>query len=257
MITIDDRAGSGDLVSYLRPRAELGRLEFGDASLEGEGPDGLPILVGVEIKTCGDALKCLTDGRFAGHQLPGLVSSYNVVYLLVEGDWRRDMKSGLLQFKWLRKGKSQWYDASIGARRFMWSDFDRWFMTMEIKGGIRVRFVRDRLETAQFLKDLDKWWAVDGWDSHQSHRAFDESGGLTRPSELMDRAMLTRPGLVRLVAKELPGVGWGKSQAVEKAFPTVADMVMASEKTWAGIDGIGKTMAARLYASLRGIKSAK
>ncbi len=255
MILVDDRSGSKDLLDYLRPRASLERLEYGDVSIEGEGPEGVPILVGVEVKTVGDALSCLVNGRFAGHQLPGLIASYSVVYLLIEGQWRRDFKSGLLQFR--GSGRRQWFDASLGTRRFMWADFDRWLVTMETKGGIRLRFTRERQETAQFLKDLDAWWSgpEGGWGKHKSHLAFDESDTLSKPQELRDRALLTPPSLVRLVARELPGVGWEKSKAGEKELKSVSERVVASWEEWERIPGIGKTMAKRIKDALLGFKS--
>jgi excinuclease UvrABC nuclease subunit len=45
------------------------------------------------------------------------------------------------------------------------------------------------------------------------------------------------------VASEISGIGWGKSKAVEDFFPSVMDMVMASEKDWRKIPGIGKEIA--------------
>lgn len=253
MITIDPRDGSGDLVAYLSGVAEEGRLEFGDASLTGEGPDGDPVGVGVEIKTVGDVLKCITDGRFSGHQLPGLVNSYQVVYLLIEGRWRRDFKSGMLQMNVAsRRGGPFWMNASVGQRRFMWRDFDSWLMTIELKGGIRIRTTRDRQETAQFLKDLHSWWCPEaggGWDKHQSHLA------MHHVEYLRDQAMLIPPSPVRVVARDLPGIGDGKNgkaKGFEDNFDTVVEMVNAGEEEWAKVAGVGKKTASNIARFLYG-----
>ena len=250
MILLDSRTGSGDLIHYLRPQAEVGRLEYGDAMLSGEGPDGVPVSVGVEVKQLSDVLKCMTDGRFAGHQLPGLIASYTVVYLLVEGEWRRDFQSGVLQTRYRKNRRGTWTDVAVGSRRFMWSDFDRWLLTMEMKGGVRVKFTRERQETAQFLKDLHWWWG-EGWGKHKSHLAFDDSGGLTRPAELRDRALLVRPSVACLVAAQLPGLGQDRARKAARRFLTVEAMLGASEKDWAQVDGIGKTLARRIHDALR------
>ena len=60
---------------------------------------------------------------------------------------------------------------------------------------------------------------------------------------------------MRMVAKELPGIGWGRSQDVDKAFRSVREMVAADEKTWLGIPGIGKGIAGKVVRALRGGKA--
>jgi NAD-dependent DNA ligase len=55
--------------------------------------------------------------------------------------------------------------------------------------------------------------------------------------------MLRKPTLVRRIAAELPLIGWGKSKAVEEYFPSVVQMVTASEKEWREIPGIGVGIA--------------
>jgi NAD-dependent DNA ligase len=53
------------------------------------------------------------------------------------------------------------------------------------------------------------------------------------------------------VAALLPGIGWGKSAAVENKFKTVLDMVAADQRDWETIPGIGPTIAKRAVDSLR------
>ena len=90
MILLDDRTGSGELLPLFRPYdapVELARLDFGDACWLGNGATG-PELVGVERKTIHDLVSSMRSKRLSGYQLPGLLRTYDWVYLLVEGVWR-------------------------------------------------------------------------------------------------------------------------------------------------------------------------
>lgn len=113
---------------------------------------------------------------------------------------------------------------------------------MEVRAGLRVRRVGDRVETARFLADLYGWWQKP-WEGHTSHLALH----LEQP----DVALFTKPPLLRMVAAELPGVGFKKSKAVCQKFRSVTEMVNASKDQWAEIDGIGETLAGRIYDALR------
>lgn len=241
-MVIDDRTGSGDLAPLLKRRGvevELGRLEFGDVSILGNGPEGCPTAIGIEVKRTLDALACMCDGRFAAHQLPGLVSSFPYRYLLVEGRYRADMHSGVLQVMNMR---GQWVTAAIGQRQFMYSDFNRWLITMEVKGGIRIVRTYDRNETVQWLSDCYHWWTDKEFDQHRSHLAtHDDDTG---------RSRLVAPSLVRRVAKELPGIGAERSSAVSTSFPTVLDLALADEREWAAIEGIGKITARKIRRAI-------
>jgi ERCC4-type nuclease len=249
MMLLDDRTGSGDLLPLLKSmgvRVEHTRLEYGDVAFHGNGPGGSPVFVGVEVKTVSDVLQCIGDGRFSGHQLPGLVQTYDQVWLLVEGSYRADQRSGLLQvFKAHRNGGRFWADAITGrSSRAMYRELDSWLLTMEIKCGVRFRRAHDRDETARILANLYNWWTSKEWDEHRSH--------LQLHTTTPDAAMLRKPSLLRMVAAQLPGVGWGKSQTIEKSFGSIREMVQADEKRWAKIDGIGKVMAKRLVEAVNG-----
>jgi ERCC4-type nuclease len=246
MLQLDDRTGSGDLAPLLRELGvplEVTRLEYGDAALIGNGPEGIPFPVGVEIKKVSDVLACICDGRFAGHQLPGLVQCYQRVYLVIEGAYRADLRTGRLQ--WPRG--PVWADARVGNRGFAYKDLDTWLLTLEMKAGVRVRRTYDRRETTRFLADLWNWCCGKEWEDHLSHLAFDLSSDI-------DSALLVRPNLVRRLAKELPGIGWKKSQAVAQYFDSSIEMVMAGEQAWRQIPGIGKELARRIVAALEGGK---
>src|SRR5574341_1238250 len=99
MILLDDRAGSKDLAPFM-PKSvpfTLTRLEYGDVAFSGRGPSGV-CTVGVEIKKIPDLVDCIYSGRFAGHQLPGMLDTYDYCYLLVEGATRAG-KLGTLEYR--------------------------------------------------------------------------------------------------------------------------------------------------------------
>lgn len=240
MILVDDRIGSADLIGHLRhwqvPCA-IDRLEFGDACFTGNGPKG-PVAVGVEVKKVHDALQCMTDGRFSGHQLPGLVKTYDRVWVVLEGKFTVDFGTGLL----LADGGRRRGVVAQGTRRFMYRDLSNWQTSMEICAGIRFRRTTDRVETARFLADLHGWFSKDYAD-HKAHLAIHDQGP--------DVALFARPSLARMVAAQLPGVGFKKSQAVVGRLPSVQQMAQATVEDWMSIDGIGQVMAQRIYESIR------
>ena len=251
-ITIDPRAGSAQLEPLLRRRGvpvELGRLEFGDVAFCGTGPRGVPLTVTAEVKVLGDLLACIQDSRFSGHQLPGMLQTYDEVWLLVIGIFRARARDGVLEYQ-VQRGKSEgyWKDASHGRRRsFLWHDLQMWLHTLTHKAGVRVAIVDDYEMAANWVQVLHSWWTR-GWDEHESHLAvYDSMRG-----ELFDRALLVRPSISRMIAAQLPNVGRTRSAAVAARFKSVADMVSASETDWASIDGIGKLSAQKIVRALHG-----
>jgi ERCC4-type nuclease len=240
VIFVDTRAGSSGLISHLRHwgvPVEGSRLEYGDAAFGGNGSSG-PVTVAIELKKVHDALSCMENGRFAGHQLPGLLQNYDRIWFVLEGTYRPDFSSGLLLM-----GGERRREIHHGARRFMYRDLDNWLTSMEVMANIRVRRVTDTVEAARFVADLYGWWQKD-WSAHKSHKALYEP--------LPDMVQFTRPTLTRRFANQLPGVGDTKAQNVLRAFPSVGSMVRATEAEWAMVEGIGKTLAKRIYYAIHG-----
>jgi ERCC4-type nuclease len=240
MILVDDRVGSADIAGYLRTwrvPCELTRLEFGDAAFIGNGKNG-PVAIGVEVKAVRDALACMTDGRFAGHQLPGLMRTYERIWLILEGYAYPRFSDGVLL-----SGKPGHRDAAeLGARRFMYRDLDNWLTTMEICAGVRLRRTADRMETARVVADIHSWFSKP-FDEHKAHLAFHEDGP--------DVALLTKPSLIRRVAAQLPGIGWGKSMAVAARFGTVESLLAATMEDLMSIPGIGEKLAWEIWHAFR------
>jgi ERCC4-type nuclease len=122
-----------------------------------------------------------------------------------------------------------------------------WFLSMQLKAGIRLAIVDDYDQAANWLQCLHAWWSR-GWDDHESHLAMHDG----MRDQLFDRALLTRPTVTRCMAAQIPAVGRVRSAAVAARFKSPCEMVNASEKEWASIDGIGKLSAQKIVRALHG-----
>mgnify|MGYP001558582078 CR=1 FL=1 len=237
MILIDSRIGSKDLIDFI-PQSKLTFLEYGDAAFTGKGENYLPVQIGIEIKTVGDALDSLTSGRFAGHQLPGMLVEYQQVYLIIQGQYRLDPKTGVMQVPRRRR----WIDIEIGPRKYMYRDFHCWLMTFVNCCQVKLEKSSNRRETAQIIKDIYRWWNSKEYNEHRSHlvqRKIDHG------------AMLIKPSLKRRWANELTGIGWEKSQKVASHFKSALELANASKEDWIKIEGIGTKIAEQSVEEIR------
>lgn len=231
MILVDDRIGSVHYAKSLTP-SQVERLEYGDICFEAANG----CLVGIEVKKIGDCVNSLLSGRFADGQLPGMLGLYDCSYFIVEGYYRCDPESGLVQ-GW--RGNS-WRDIQSGRQRLTWAALDGWLTSMEALGGLRVRRTVSEKETVATIQSLYHWWQR---EDHKSLKVFNTAA---------DAAAIERPGLLRRMAAELPLIGWERSADVARHFGTVTAMVNAPTAEWLKIPGIGKGIAAKVTEALDG-----
>lgn len=218
--------------------AKLGDLEYGDMSFVGNGPDGFPVLVGVERKKLNDLLNSVDTGRLMGHQIPGMLAVYGERYLVVEGQWRANPAHGMVE---LKKGKG-WYILKHGRRTYSASGVWNFLNSLDMMAGVRIRSTSSPTDTVRLVAALFHWWSKE-WTEHRSISGHSYS--------MLTGARLYRPSLKRRIAAELPGIGSKRSADAAKHFDTIIDMIMAEEKEWLEIDGIGKVTAHRIYEELR------
>src|SRR5208282_4598500 len=244
-IQVDNRAGSAQLAPLLRSlgvEVELTQMPFGDVSFLGYGANGSPASFGIEVKSIDDCIACIQSGRFAGHQLPGLIQSYDHIWLLVVAEWRCGHGGVLEYMKPGRNGGKYWTQACGGKQTWMWRDVESWLTTMQIMGGLRVHRVDNYQDAAAWIKLVSNWFAR---EEHKSHQVV--YGG----KELYaDRALLVKPSLARRIAKELPFIGIKRSAEVARVFHTVEEIVAASPRDWMKVEGVGKGIAAKIYMAL-------
>lgn len=253
MILIDDRAGSKELKPHLdrlKVPCELTRLEYGDVMFLGRGPGDDWLKIGVEYKSLPDVLSCITTGRFAAHQLPGMLRrdiasrEYDVTWLLLQGVWRVDTQSGVIQVpRKLAGGGVQWQPLYVGRNGYTGQQLEGFLLTITQQSGIRIAKVGSEGEAARWLATLYGWWTNKSWEQHASLQTFDLSGPMVQ---------IEKPSFTRRAAATLPGVGWVKSQAVVEHFGSVTAMSLADERDWMEVPGIGKVLAHRIVAALHG-----
>jgi ERCC4-type nuclease len=254
MILLDNRIGAKELFplfqSHTHTPTKLTRLEFADIAFLGVGEGGVPVQVGIERKRFGDLLSSISSGRLSSHQLPGLMAAYNVVYLVVEGIWRVNADTGMVE-RWTRgKGRGKdggggWQEWRFGNERWTGNRVYGYLNTLELKAGVHIHHTATPMETVQWANRLYKWWSK-GWDEHTSHIG---TGCGKLPSPCGGMVQLSKPTLMRRIAKELPGIGTKLSGEVMKYFSCAGEMVLASEKDWMRMPGVGKGIAEKVVLS--------
>lgn len=231
MILVDGRVGSGELVGmFPAGMATLGRLEYGDMAFIGNGKGGVPCMVGVERKKVRDLVNCMVSGRFSGHQLPGLLNAYNVVYLVVEGVWRPGV-DGVVEVL----GRGGWVALVLGRMPVMYDAVVNFLNTITVMTGVRVVSTGGDRETVRVVTALYHWWEK-GWDEHTSHLR----------EKQVEAVYLVKPSFKQTVAAALPGVGTARSRAVCERFRSVRDMAVAEKGEWLDVDGVGSKTAEKI-----------
>ncbi len=239
MIFVDDRQGSGEVAPILRGLrvpVEVKRMDSADFAFEGNGPHG-KCMVGIERKKVREMLREIELGRFEGEQLPKMVRTYEHCWLILEGVWRPNPQSGVLE-----EGVSGgWREVMMGTRGFAYCQLDNFLTSLQSRVHLMVKYAGTVEETAHLVKGMWNWYRKP-WDSHKS--------GLVIYTPPPPAAMFFKPNLVRRTAAQLEGIGWEKSAAVAAKFATVLDMVVATEREWQTIPGIGKGLAAKAVQQL-------
>jgi ERCC4-type nuclease len=239
-IFVDDRAGSCDLLEHepVRSLGEKCRLDSGDVCITGNGPQG-PLLVGVEVKSIWDLISSINTGRLQATQLPALLATYDVAWLLYFGSYRPG-RDGRLE---VRRGK-MWREFRLGTRPVPYGYVESFLLDCSAIG-VRVRYAYDAREACAWLGVLHRWWSKP-WSQHKGMRTLDNS----RELSLMPN--MDGPTHLRAkVAAQLPGVGFERALAAAEHFSSVCEMVCADAAEWARVPGIGKVVAKAVVAAAR------
>src|ERR1017187_1543587 len=132
MILVDAAVGSKELqplIQGLGVHCEKLHLEYGDACFDGNGPNG-PITIGIERKALHDLLQCIDDGRYAGHQRPGMARLYNKSILVVEGQWKPHDTSGIL----MEAHNGSWHPCIYRSKPVMYNKLYRYLLSINLAG---------------------------------------------------------------------------------------------------------------------------
>jgi len=241
VLTVDDRTGSVELADTLKAmhlEVEVKRLAFGDFTFDGHGPKG-PCTVAIERKRLRDLLCCIQDARFAAHQLPGMIETYDFCYLIVEGRWSVDPKTEELIEVCKRASDSPdgWRPVRLGpSHDFRYCEIDNYLNSIATMSSCRVKGSTCPAETVMQLVDLYHWWQKP-WGQHHTLKVLRREP---------PRFSFFKPNLAQRWAKELPGVGYEKSGAAAARFKTGIDLAMATPSEWAEVAGIGQGIALKV-----------
>ncbi len=243
-LIVDPRAGSKTLIKPLKKlglKVQVETLDFGDVCFMGNGPDG-PVQVGIEHKRVEDVLDCIKTGRFASHQLPGLIDNYGVVILLVQGRWRADKANRLVIEKpGSYREAARFWARPHGRKEWLYRHLEHWLASIQFQGGIHVARAEDAEASALYIRALYSWWTVKEWDEHSTLKVFNESGAVP----------MVKPTVAAKVAKAVTGIGWDKAHAAARHFRTPEVMTRACANDWAKVPGIGKELARRAVRAMQ------
>lgn len=236
MILVDSRIGSAE---YLKPLQEFVSaretvLNSGDFCWSGSGPDG-DITIGMELKKLGDAITSMRSGRYAD-QVERMKEDYQICYLMVQGSYAPDEKGTLCV-----PTRGGWQPLNLSARgqrrraNYTYSELDKFLASVEVVERIVVRKSCNKADTVAQIVDLYNYWQKP-WNQHDSTKAIKFQTGI----------VTKRASLCRMVAAQLPGIGWDIAAHVERHFGTVARMVSADIEEWKEIrwkSASGKSMS--------------
>lgn len=241
LLQIDNRIGSKELSPYISTPHELTRLQYGDVCFMGNGPDNLPWSIGIERKTIMDLVSSMITGRLSGHQLIGLLNCYNKVYILVEGLWRTNPRSGLLE----RRVRSAWTPVELGARRIMAKEVINYLNTLMVFCGVSIWQTSGLKQSGHWISSVYSWWQKP-WEKHTSYAQFHV--------QAPPLAYLTKPSVFHRMVKELTGVGWERGNLLTEKFKNLQELMTASMEQLQEIPGIGKKLAGSIIKELKGGK---
>lgn len=260
MILVDYRAGSKELHAPLAkifgaPLVSVEELPFGDISFTGKGAAGSTLEIGIEYKKLGEMMTSMRDGRFSGHQLPGMLGPkgmYDYAFLLIEGDWHIDDDGYMTTLQFRRGKRPEWKRAPGNMRA---AEYGKHLLTYEMCGGIRICNSRTQNDSVRVIADLYRWWTDRAIDEHTSHMAQHKPAFLANVSEF------------RRAIAAWPGVGLKWSKAVEDELTTgsrsISQAASYPVEWWAELSTtdnkgntrrFGEANARKLVKFLRGMK---
>lgn len=221
-------------------------LDAGDLAFIGRGEGGESLNIGIEFKrldsSSTDLAQSLRSGRLSGEQLPKLIGergAYDRAWLLIEGQWRHDPRTGLVT---VYKGKHRGWQPIPG--KMLTQELRERLLTLELCGGLHVAYTPTRAETIAFITALYRWWTDRNLDQHKSHLVVHDAPSF-RPITDVAGALL-----------KWPGVGYKAAAAAEARFGAVRSAATAKAVEWAGLEISGKkfgqTRAEKLVRWLKG-----
>lgn len=243
MIYLTEALNDRELIRLFGGLAVLAPIPHGDFCFFGkdvgkkDGADNNIRICG-ERKRTGDLINCVTySGRYLQQWRKAKEAGFERQFLVVEDDPpTRPSEDGLLE---VRKG-TEWtpYEPRIMYRRIA-------MYLHELANYLQVQIIKSRgaWETVCQVVALYQMYQTPP-EEHDSLKQF-----YVQPQPALQ--LYGEPSLLRRMAKELPGIGWIRSEAVEKAMGTVERMATATLEQWEAVPGVGEKIARDAYEGIR------
>lgn len=249
-VWLDSRVGSKELLAPLRKLgipAQLTILDSADVAFTGNGWDG-PVEVGIERKTIMDLVQSLRSGRLQGtshdqhSQLDRLHKTYDIAWLLVEGDMGGDRRFGKL----MKAGGGATQRLPGG---YTEDSLTKALLSLELRGGMRIKQTATLHQSAIFIGSLFHWFTDKLWDDHSTLHAP------------LKRESILPLSMFRDIVMRFPGVGIAVSAAVEKRcmvetptgpHPSLTKLLSMNLSDWEALEEITKTGTRRFGTTKAG-----
>ena len=113
------------------------------------------------------------------------------------------------------------------------SRLDTYINELDIYAGVLVKRSRSLRETVEIVLNLYTMFQT----APEDHSSLTKVWTAPRPQAM---SFLSKPpSLVRVIASDLPGVGWKRSEMFDKEFDSVKDMINADRARLTDMEGIG------------------
>jgi ERCC4-type nuclease len=230
VIYLTTAANDRDLVRLFGDLAMAVPIPYGDFIFHGK-VNGEVVRVCGERKKFSDLVACINDGRHVQQVQSAHEADFQYYFLVLEAIWRETKDGEDTEFmqgnRWIRAGMSyQRVDAYLNELTYLM--------------GVTVKYSKSSRETVRIVRGMHDFF--EDTEAHSSLKKF--------YSAPMSPVLLTRPSLVRRVAKELPDIGWERSFTIEQRWSTVREMVNAPADEWIELEGIGKGIASKIDQEL-------
>ena len=215
----------------------------------GAGPEG-DWYIGIEYKTVDDVVACIKSGRFTGTQLPGMLRTYDMSFLLIEGLALLDHNSGQMA---KRVGKTS-YPFGLPYR-----NFDNFLTSVSVHSALAgkpcvVKKSASMNETVHIIRDMFEYFQKP-WDKHKSISRPDLTKMQTASYDLeVIKVTPTDPEYPKYVLRkaifQIDRVGWDLSGKAADHFGTLENAISASRLDWENV--FGPVVADRVFRALHG-----
>lgn len=249
---LDPRTGSTDLhpiLASIGVDVQVSELPCADMAWMGNGPDG-PTFCGVERKNLGDFVASMRERRLQNVQIPALISTYTVRWIVLEGIWRvgesAELPVEIMSFGW-RRGEgagARWKQFAPGKRKVSAGELIGFLAAVEGQAEIGIIRTNSAWETAVWVKQYWHWWQKE-WGEHQS-LGLGGVGGVHRVSKVsrvQSGVKSATPNMAWIYAAEVPGIGLKMGKRMGEVFGKSARrMVNASVEELAEVELNGRKL---------------